>query len=100
MPAMWYGGTLTRAASSSAAAANSTEPRMYDTRCLWRSTAALGAPVVPLVKSRTAMSSGSIGQLGSGVSALRTRDRNSLRAVTVPWDSDASASTRGSSAIR
>ena len=42
MPATWYGGTLTSAASSSDACMNSTDPKTYDTRCRWRSTAALG----------------------------------------------------------
>ena len=46
---MWYGGTLTIAASSSPAPANSTVERMYDARLRWRSTAAFGSPVVPLV---------------------------------------------------
>ncbi len=49
IPAMWYGGTLTMAASSSAAPANSTVEMMYEARLRWRSTAAFGSPVVPLV---------------------------------------------------
>src|SRR5262245_39549811 len=73
MPATWYGGTLTSAASSSAAAPNSTEPRMYDTRCLWRSTAAFGGPVVPLVKSRIAISSASIDHSALGALPPRAR---------------------------
>ena len=59
MPAMWYGGTLTSAASSSSAPMNSTVRSTYDARCRWRRTAALGSPVVPLVNSRIATSSGS-----------------------------------------
>ena len=56
---MWYGGTLTSAASSSSAPMNSTVPMTYDVRCRCRSTAAFGSPVVPLVNSRMAISSGS-----------------------------------------
>ena len=55
---MWYGGTLTMAASSSPAPANSTELTMYDARFRCRSTAAFGSPVVPLVKRSTAMRRG------------------------------------------
>ena len=60
-PAMWYGGTLTRLASSSSALANSTVPITYDVRWRWRSTAALGAAVVPDVYSSSAMASESLG---------------------------------------
>ena len=58
MPATWYGGTLTSAASSSSALMKSTVVMTYEARWRWRSTAALGSPVVPLVNSRMAMSSG------------------------------------------
>ena len=61
IPATWYGGTLTSWASSSPAPMNSTVVRMYEVRWRWRSTAAFGSPVVPLVNSRMAMSSGSAG---------------------------------------
>jgi hypothetical protein len=44
---MWYGGTETRAASSSSAEANSTVPMTYAARCRWRSSAAFGVPDVP-----------------------------------------------------
>ena len=52
---------------------NSTVPSTYDTRCLCRSTAAFGAPVVPLVKSRIAVSSGSIDQGASRIEAPSAR---------------------------
>ena len=57
IPAMWYGGTLTSAASSSPAEANSSVCRTYELRWLWRSTAALGSPVVPEVNSSTPIAS-------------------------------------------
>ena len=56
---MWYGGTLTMVASSSPALPNSSEFTRYEARFRWRSTAAFGSPVVPLVNSSTAVASGS-----------------------------------------
>ena len=57
IPAMWYGGTLTSAASSSPADAKSSVCRTYELRWLWRSTAAFGSPVVPEVNSSTPIAS-------------------------------------------
>ena len=92
MPAMWYGGTLTRTPSLSSAAPNSTEPRMYETRCLWRSTAAFGAPVVPLVKSRIEISSGSMPQPESSALPPLEPERNSSRVFTsAAWSRSPSA---------
>ena len=54
---MWYGGTLTSAASSSSALAKSSVENTYDVTWRWRSTAAFGSPVVPDVNSMTSTSS-------------------------------------------
>ena len=52
---------------------------MYEARWRWRSTAAFGSPVVPLVNSRMAMSSGSTNGRSSstGDDASRAVARNS-----------------------
>ena len=71
---------------------------MYETRCLWRSTAAFGAPVVPLVKSRIAISSGSIDQSGAR-RARRARAREEVaRATTALHARRAPPSSRARSA--
>src|SRR5688500_11377198 len=57
IPAMWYDGTLTSAASSGSAEANSSVDITYDVMCRWRSSAAFGSPVVPDVNNVTATDS-------------------------------------------
>ena len=80
---MWYGGTLTMAASSSPAPPNSTELTRYDARFRCRRTAAFGSPVVPLVKRSTAVASGSHPQPSvSGTVSSATAARNESRSMT------------------
>ena len=77
---MWYGGTLTMVASSSPALPNSSELTRYEARFRWRSTAAFGSPVVPLVNSRTAVASGSQPQPSvSSIDSSSTVARKSAR---------------------
>ena len=73
---------------------------MYETRCLWRSRAALGGPVVPLVKRRIAIWSGSIGQVGSPAEPALARSRNRSRLTTVVPGSFERASARSLSVTR
>ena len=80
---MWYGGTLTTAASSSPAPPNSSELTRYDARLRCRRTAAFGSPVVPLVKSSTAVASASQPQPSvSGTVSSSTAARNASRSMT------------------
>ncbi len=97
---MWYGGTATSAASSAAAPPNSTDPTMYEKRWRCRSTAALGAPVVPLVKRRTAMASGSADGPAPVPSPARALSMNSSRRTTVVRGREARPSAWASSVMR
>ena len=85
---MWYGGTLTIVAWSSPALPNSREFTRYEARFRWRSTAALGSPVVPLVNSRTAVASGSQPQPSvSSMDSSSTVARKSARSmISMPVD--------------
>ena len=74
---MWYGGTLTSAASSSSALAKSSVENTYDVTWRWRSSAALGSPVVPEVNSITSTSS--VSGMVSTVGAPGTPASSSLR---------------------
>ena len=90
-PAMWKGGTETRTASWSSAAANSTVLNTYAVSWSCASWATFGAALVPLVKSSTAGVTGSSGnarpasagrstQAGSATTAGASRSSSARRA--------------------
>ena len=89
---MWYGGTLTSVASSSSALANSKVANTYDTTWRWRSTAALGSPVVPDVNSMTAVAS--VSGKPSGAVASSGADTRASTAFFVTTSRPATPETR------